>query len=78
MIPVGAPTNSFSARRAIAARSWRGTVTPESEQSASATEHSIAADDDTPAPTGRSESTSTDAPRTACPAARSAHATPAG
>ena len=65
MMPVGAPTNSFSARLAITASSGRGTEIPDSEHSAKATEHSSAADDDTPAPTGRSESTSIDAPRTA-------------
>ena len=78
MMPVGAPTNSFSARLAIAASAVLGTEIPDSEHSARATAHSSAADDDTPAPTGRFESTSTDAPRTARPAAPSAQATPAG
>ena len=78
MIPVGAPTKSFSARLAIAASVRRSTVTPDSSQSASATEHSSAAEDDTPAPTGRSESMSIEAPATSMPASRSAHATPAG
>ena len=78
MMPVGAPTNSFSARLAIFASSSRATATPDSEQSASATEHSSAAEDDTPAPTGRSESMSMEAPRMSSPAARSAQAAPAG
>src|SRR5215472_19282550 len=78
MIPVGAPTNSFSARLAIAASDRRGTQMPDNAQSASATEHSRAAEDPIPAPTGRFESMSIDAPATSCPASRSAHATPAG
>jgi hypothetical protein len=62
MIPVGTPTNSFSARRAIAASSGRGTDSPASWVSASATAHSSAADEDSPAPCGRSESMATRAP----------------
>ena len=74
----GRATNSFSARLAISASCPRATVRPDSEHSASATEHSSAAEDDTPAPTGRSESMSIEAPTMSNPAARSAQATPAG
>jgi hypothetical protein len=62
MIPVGTPANSFSARRARAASSRLGTGTWYSSVSASATEHSSAAEDDKPAPAGRSASMATSAP----------------
>ena len=78
MIPVGTPTKSFSARRAMPASSWRTTSRPASWVRASATAHSSAADEDRPAPCGRSESTATRAPGTGYPASRSAQTTPAG
>ncbi len=64
MMPDGTPTNSFSARWAIAASSRRGTLTPPSSVRASAVAHSRAADDDRPAPAGRSESMAMQAPGT--------------
>ena len=64
MMPDGTPTNSFSARRAIAASSRRGMLTPASSARASAVAHSRAADDDRPAPAGRSESMAMQAPGT--------------
>ena len=78
MIPDGTPTNSFSARRAIAASSRRGTTRPPSSVSASAVAHSSAAEEDSPAPAGTSESMAMLAPGTSRPAARSAQATPHG
>ena len=92
MMPEGTPTNSFSARRAIAASSRRGTVSPAvglcsfglcsfglcSSVRASAVAHSSAAEEDRPAPAGRSESMAMQAPGTGWPAASSAQATPAG
>ena len=77
MMPVGTPTKSFSARRAIAASSVRGTSSPASWVRASATAHSRAADEDSPAPCGRSESMASRAPGTGYPARPSAQATPA-
>ena len=61
MMPEGTPTNSFSARRAIAASVRRGTASPPSSACASsvrasAVAHSSAAEEDRPAPAGRSES----------------------
>ena len=78
MIPLGTPTISFSARRASRASSARGTSAPYSSARAIATAHSIAAEDDRPAPCGRSESMTRLAPPTCQPASRSAQATPAG
>ena len=78
MMPVGTPANSFSARRVIVTRSSRGTSRPPSEVSASAVAHSSAAEEDSPAPAGRSESMAMQAPGTRWPAASSAQATPAG
>jgi hypothetical protein len=94
MIPDGTPANSFSARRAMAASSGRGTagrsgsgpaLARTSSESgltssvrASATEHSSAADDDSPAPSARAESMARLAPGTGWPAASSDQATPAG
>ena len=78
MMPVGTPANSFSARRAIVTSSARGTSRPASEVSASAVAHSSAAEEDSPAPAGTSESMAMQAPGTRWPAASSAQATPAG
>ena len=78
MMPEGTPTNSFSARRAIAASSRRGTASSASSVRASAVAHSSAAEEDRPAPAGTSESMATQAPGTGWPAASSAQATPAG
>ena len=78
MMPVGTPTNSFSAWQVSATSSPRGTLRPPSEVSASAVAHSSAADEDRPAPAGTSESMATHAPGTRWPAPSSAHATPAG
>ena len=77
-IPLGTPTISFSARRASRASSVRGTRSPDRSARAIATAHSIAADDDRPAPCGRSESITRLAPPTGWPASRRAQATPAG
>src|ERR1035438_5502512 len=52
MIPDGTPTKSFSARRAMAASSGRGTWIPCSWVRARATAHSSAAEEDRPAPCG--------------------------
>ena len=83
MPPVAAPTISFSARTQAAAssrrpvgRSRRG-PSPNRSSAASAVAHSSAADDDSPAPSGTVSVTSRSSPRTGCPAARSAHSTPA-
>ena len=78
MIPLGTPTISFSARLASRASSVRGTSAPYRSARAIATAHSIAAEDDRPAPCGRSESKTRLAPPTARPASRMAQATPAG
>ncbi len=78
MIPLGTPTISFSARLANAASSFRGTSAPYRSARAIATAHSIAAEDDRPAPCGRSESMTRLAPPTGRPASRMAQATPAG
>ena len=69
MMPDGTPTNSFSARRAIAASSPRGTGAPSSSDGvssvrASAVAHSSAAEEDRPAPAGTSESMAMQAPGT--------------
>jgi hypothetical protein len=64
MMPDGTPTNSFSARRAIAASSPRGTGVPASSVRASAVAHSSAAEEDRPAPAGTSESMAMQAPGT--------------
>src|SRR5450631_895973 len=78
MIPDGTPTNSFSALRAMAASSGLRTARPHSSVRARATEHSSAADDDSPAPSARHESRAMLAPPTGNPAASRDHATPAG
>ena len=78
MMPVGTPTNSFSARQASVTSSPRGTSRPPSEVSASAVTHSSAADEESPAPAGTSESMARQVPGTRWPACSSAHATPAG
>ena len=64
MIPLGTPTKSFSARRAIWASACAGMSIPYSPVSATATAHSSAADEDSPAPCGRSESMASRAPPT--------------
>jgi len=78
MMPLGTPTISFSARLASLASSSRDTLTWYSATRATAVAHSIAAEEDRPAPCGRSESMTRLAPPTACPASRMAQATPAG
>ena len=55
MIPVGAPTTSFSARWQARASSARVTWSPCRSCSASATAHSSAADEDSPDPVGTTE-----------------------
>lgn len=55
MIPVGAPTASFSAHRPTFASVTRLWSSPQTSFSATAVAPSIAADDDSPAPTGTSE-----------------------
>ncbi len=66
--PVGAPTNSFSARRASLARSSGAISSPSRSTSAVSTAHSSAAEEDRPAPTGTSEVSTRSAPPTRCPA----------
>ena len=56
MIPVGAPTTSFSARWQARASSVRLAPSPCRSSSASATAQSSAADDDSPDPVGTTES----------------------
>ena len=80
MPPVGAPATSDSARMHAAARSRRasGVVSiPSRSATATATEHSSAAELDRPAPSGTVPSTKTSTPGTSWPASRSAHSTPA-
>src|SRR4051794_9922937 len=74
--PTGAPTTSCSARCAATASAIRSTSTLASSARASATAHSSAALEDSPAPTGTSESTTTSSPCTPT-SSRIAHATPA-
>jgi hypothetical protein len=62
MIPVGAPTYTFSARRASAGRSSTGRSMPPRSTSAVRTADSSAADDDRPAPSGTSEVMASRAP----------------
>ena len=82
MPPVGAPAMSFSACTHAAASSARlasssNSPNPNRSLAAAPTEHSRAAELDSPAPTGTRLSTVTSIPRTSCPASRSAHSTPA-
>ncbi len=80
MPPVGAPATSLSARMHASTRLRRSaspSASPARWAIATATEHSRAADDDSPAPSGTVLSTHTSSPGTATPASRSAHATPA-
>ncbi len=76
--PTGAPTTSFSARWPASASSVRDSVEPVRSATARATAPSSAALEDSPPPTGTSESTMTSSPGTATPASRSAHTTPSG
>ncbi|CAH0327726.1 hypothetical protein SRABI128_06401 [Microbacterium sp. Bi128] len=78
MIPVGAPTTLFSARRPMSASSARPRPAPVRSERANATAHSRAAEEDSPAPTGTSEVTYRSKPGTVMPARSSSHATPAG
>ncbi len=81
MIPVGAPTATFSARRPMRASAARSAPTSHRSFSATAVAISIAADEDSPAPTGTSESTARSNPRTAArsvPASPNAQTTPKG
>ena len=78
MIPHGTPAKSFSARCAAAASAGRVMSSWYRSASASATEHSSAADEDRPAPRGTSESITSRAPPAGCPASRRAQTTPAG
>ena len=75
--PVGAPTNSFSARWASWARWIKEMSSPFRSTSAVSTAHSNAAEEDSPAPTGTSEVSTRSAPSTRCPARSSAQTTPA-
>src|SRR3712207_75347 len=76
MTPTGAPTTSVSARRAATASWVRSTSAPARFTTARATAASSAALDDSPAPTGTSDPTTTSTPGTATPASDSAHRTP--
>ena len=80
MPPVGAPATSVSARMQASTRARRSvslSSRPARWAIATATEHSRAADDESPAPSGTVLSTHTSSPGTSTPASRSAHATPA-
>ena len=80
MPPVGAPATSVSARMHAATRRSlvaRSSGMPATEATATATEHSRAADDDSPAPSGTVLSTQTSSPPTSTPDSRSAQTTPA-
>ena len=80
MPPVGAPTTSVSARMQASISSRRRSSVssrPIRSARATATEHSSAADDESPAPTGTRLSTSRSTPGTRWPASRSAQMTPA-
>ena len=80
MPPVGAPATSVSARMQASTRRRRcgsPSASPTRWAIATATEHSRAADDDSPAPSGTVLSTHTSSPGTSTPASRSAQATPA-
>ncbi len=76
-MPVGAPTYSFSARRAMRAASARSIVWPWRSASASSVAHSSAAEEDRPAPCGTSEWMAMRAGPTSYPASFIAQATPA-
>ena len=65
MMPVGAPTASFSASWPTGRGVERSRPSRQSSLSATATAHSIAADDESPAPTGTSESIIRSTPGTA-------------
>ena len=80
--PVAAPAISFSARMQISASRARPAsldARPSSctSSSATATALSSAAEEDSPAPYGTQESTTTSNPCTGCPASRRDQATPA-
>lgn len=77
MPPVGAPTKSFSAPRVSAMISSTDCPRSNASSSAVATEHTTAADEDNPAPTGTSLSMATDTPVLSAPRARNGHTTPA-
>ena len=77
MIPHGIPTYVFSARCASQGRSSIGTSSAPRSHSAVSTAHSIAADDDSPAPTGTSEVSDRSAAGTRYPASRNAQTMPA-
>src|SRR6266498_1354953 len=76
MIPVGAPTNSFSARRASFTLVQDGNVNPPRSHRAAITAHSSAADDERPDPTGTSLATLIRAGGTWCPSAPNVTASP--
>ena len=82
MIPVGAPTASFSARRPTFARATRSSPSSQVSLSAAAVAPSIAADDERPAPTGTFDVNARSTPVTDAAslpdACSSAHATPSG
>ena len=78
MIPVGAPTASFSAVRPTFAWSIGARPRLHSSSNAAAAAPSIAADDDNPAPTGTSEAIAMSSPRGAGLPRSAAHATPSG
>ena len=80
MPPVGAPATSVSARmQAVTSRRRpaSSSATPARWAIATATEHSRAAEDESPAPSGTVLSTHTSSPGTSTPSWRSAQATPA-
>ena len=77
MIPHGTPTNPFSARWASSGAVRPGQVEPAEVGQGGQDRALQAAEEDRPAPAGTSRSTARSAPRTSCPASRSAHTTPA-
>jgi hypothetical protein len=77
MIPQGMPTYVFSARCARRGRSSIGRSRPPRSHSAVSTAHSIAADDDSPAPTGTSEVSDRSTAGTSYPASLNAQTMPA-
>jgi hypothetical protein len=76
--PTGAPTYWFSARCARRATSAGSTEMSRNPSRATAVAQSNAADEERPAPDGRSDSTSRFAPPISYCASRNTHAAPAG
>ena len=74
--PVGAPTASFSTRRLRASRPSGPRPRPRWSSRAHTTEHTSAAEEDSPAPVGTSESTSMRSGGTSTPSSCSSHSAP--